>query len=117
MPKKVLIAEDNELNMKLINDLLSMRDVEVFQVWDGEEALAKIEQEDFDLLLLDLQLPKLSGHEVLKNMKKDIPTIVISAYAQQEEIAKINEFKYLDYITKPINVVSFLEKLDFILKQ
>ena len=116
MSKKVLVAEDNELNMKLITDLLSMRDVEIVQAWDGEEVLTKIAQTDFDLLLLDIQLPKVSGYEILKKINKDIPTIIISAYAQTEEISKISRFKYLEYITKPINVVSFLEKLDYILK-
>ena len=114
--KKVLIAEDNELNMKLISDLLSMRDVEVIKAYDGEAALEQLERETIDLLLLDIQLPKVSGYEVLSKMSKDVPTIIISAYAQQEEIAKSKQFEHLDYITKPINVVSFLEKIDNILK-
>ena len=115
MKKRILIAEDNELNMKLMKDLLSIKGYDVTCVYDGEQALQAIKKNDFDLVLLDMQMPKKSGYEVLQEVKKKIPTIIVSAYARPEEIEKAKQFDHIDYITKPINVSSFLNKISEVL--
>ena len=111
MTKRILLAEDNELNMKLMKDILVVKGYDVTSVTDGEEALKQIEINDFDLILLDMQMPKKSGYEVLSEMTKKIPVIIVSAYARPEEIEKAKQYDFVDYVTKPINVISFLKKV------
>lgn len=115
MKKKILIAEDNELNMKLMKDLLTVKGYDVVLVYDGEAALNIIEKENFDLLLLDMQMPKKSGYDVLKEIKKNIPIIIVSAYARPEEIEKVKQYDHIDYITKPIQITVFLQKIEAVL--
>ena len=88
MPK-ILIAEDNELNLKLMFDILSSQRYEIETAFDGESALEKLLNNHYDLLLLDLQMPKLTGFEVLEKIKEQnikIKTIVVSACAMNAEI-------------------------------
>lgn len=110
--KKILIVEDNELNMKLMADLLENFAYSVTKTYNGEEALKSLEKNDFDLMLLDIQLPKKSGYDVLKEMKKKIPVIVVSACCLEEEINTAKEYGCIDYITKPINIREFMEKIN-----
>lgn len=108
---KILIAEDNELNLKLMFDILVSKGYDVETVTDGEAAYSKLTQTDYDLLLLDLQMPKLSGFEVLKKIKEhniQIKTIVVSACAMNTEIEKAKTLGCLDFITKPIRLNEFL---------
>ena len=116
MAKRILIAEDNELNMKLMSDVLTHKGYDVLQVVDGEAALETIESQDLDLVLLDIQMPKKSGYEVLNEITKNIPIIIVSAHAMKEEIEKVRHFNHIDYITKPIQVGSFLAKIEEVLK-
>ena len=117
MPKKILIVEDNPLNMKLMADILESQKYSVSKAVDGEEALEAIAGEDFDMVLLDLQLPKKSGYQVLKEMKKKPPTIVVSACCMEDEIGRAKAKGCLDFITKPINVGEFLSKINSYLKE
>ncbi len=117
MTKKILIAEDNELNMKLMSDILSLKGYEITKVYDGEEALKEVATNDFDLMLLDIQMPKKDGYAVLAEIKKNFPIIIVSAYARQEEIDKVEHFNHVDYITKPIQVGTFLAKIEEILNK
>lgn len=112
MPKRILIIEDNILNMKLMTDILENLGYQITKAVDGEMALEILEKEDFDLILLDIQLPKKSGYEVLKEMNKRIPTIVVSACCMEEEILKAKDKGCIDYITKPINVKAFVDKIN-----
>ncbi len=117
MAKKILIVEDNPLNMKLMADLLESQGHEIFKAVDGEEALEMIEKNDFDLVLLDIQLPKKSGYEVLRQRKKKPPTIVVSACCMEDEIDRAKAKGCLDFITKPIIVAEFLSKINFYLNK
>ncbi len=117
MSEKILIVEDNPLNMKLMSDILESQGYSVVKAEDGEEALLIIEQEDLDLILLDLQLPKKSGYQVLKEMQKNIPTMVVSACCMEEEISKAKTKGCLEFITKPINVAEFLSKINSFFKK
>lgn len=114
MAKTILIVEDNELNMKLFNDLLQAHGYDTLQTKDGHEAVSITEEHHPDLILMDIQLPKISGLEITKMIKekdelKDIPVIAVTAFAMKGDEEKIMEGGCDGYIAKPISVPSFLE--------
>ena len=116
MSKKVLIVEDNELNMKLFHDLLDSQGYEVLQTREGLQALAIARQHRPDLILMDIQLPEISGLEVTKWLKDDeelshIPVIAVTAFAMKGDEERIRQGGCEAYISKPISVVSFLETI------
>jgi two-component system cell cycle response regulator DivK len=111
--KKVLIVEDNDLNMKLFNDLLVAHGYGTLQTKDGIEALALARQHHPDLILMDIQLPEISGLQVTQWIKKDddlrmIPVIAVTAFAMKGDEEKIRDGGCEAYIAKPISVASFL---------
>jgi two-component system cell cycle response regulator DivK len=114
MGKVVLIVEDNELNMKLFNDLLEAHGYATIQTQDGMEALKIARERRPDLIVMDIQLPEVSGLEVTKWLKEDdslkaIPVIAVTAFAMKGDEEKIREGGCEDYISKPISVTKFLE--------
>jgi two-component system, cell cycle response regulator DivK len=115
--KKVLIVEDNDLNMKLFNDLLEAHGYETLQTRDGVEALKLARQHRPDLILMDIQLPEISGLEVTKWLKEDddlraIPVIAVTAFAMKGDEEKIRGGGCEAYIAKPISVASFLRTVE-----
>jgi len=111
--KKVLIVEDNDLNMKLFNDLLVAHGYGTLQTRNGIEALALARQHHPDLILMDIQLPEISGLQVTQWIKKDddlrmIPIIAVTAFAMKGDEEKIRDGGCEAYIAKPISVASFL---------
>jgi two-component system cell cycle response regulator DivK len=119
--KTVLIVEDNELNMKLFNDLLEAHGYKVLQTREGLSALDIAREHKPDLILMDIQLPEVSGIEVTKWLKEDdelrsIPVIAVTAFAMKGDEEKIREGGCEAYISKPISVASFLEQIDSYLK-
>ena len=122
MQKTVLVVEDNELNMKLFNDLLEANGYQVIQTRDGLSALDLARKHRPDLILMDIQLPEVSGIEVTKWLKEDdalrhIPVIAVTAFAMKGDEQKIREGGCEAYISKPISVVSFLQTIDSYLKK
>ena len=120
--KRVLIVEDNELNMKLFNDLLEANGYAIIQTRDGLSALDLARKHRPDLILMDIQLPEVSGIEVTKWLKEDddlrhIPVIAVTAFAMKGDEQKIREGGCEAYISKPISVISFLQTIDGFLKQ
>ena len=114
MTKTVLIVEDNELNMKLFHDLLDAQGYGTLQTRNGMEALALARQHQPDLILMDIQLPEVSGLEVTKWLKeddalRDIPVIAVTAFAMKGDEERIREGGCEAYISKPISVSMFLE--------
>lgn len=114
MQKRVLIVEDNDLNMKLFHDLLEAHGYETLQTKDGMEALRLARQHRPDLILMDIQLPEVSGLEVTKWIKEDdelktIPVIAVTAFAMKGDEEKIREGGCEAYIAKPISVAGFLQ--------
>lgn len=114
MTKTVLIVEDNELNMKLFNDLLEAHGYATLQSREGMGALEMARKHRPDLILMDIQLPEVSGLEVTKWLKEDeelasIPVIAVTAFAMKGDEEKIREGGCEAYIAKPISVASFLE--------
>ena len=117
MPKRVLIVEDNELNMKLFNDLLEAHGYRVLQTREGLSALDIARQHKPDLILMDIQLPEVSGIEVTKWLKEDdelrsIPVVAVTAFAMKGDEQKIREGGCEAYISKPISVASFLSTIN-----
>ena len=113
MPKKVLIVEDNELNMKLFRDLLDAHGYETCQTREGLKAIAMAKKHKPDLILMDIELPQVSGLEVTKWLKddkalKDIPVIAVTAFAMKGDEKRIRAGGCEAYISKPISVTSFL---------
>ncbi|MFM7345651.1 MAG: response regulator [Tagaea sp.] len=114
MAKTVLIVEDNELNMKLFHDLLEAHGYATLQTKDGIEAMKIARQKRPDLILMDIQLPEVSGLEVTKWLKEDpdlraIPVVAVTAFAMKGDEDKIRQGGCEAYIAKPISVAKFLE--------
>jgi two-component system cell cycle response regulator DivK len=115
--KKVLIVEDNELNMKLFHDLLEAHGIQTVETREGTNVLELARTHRPDLILMDIQLPEVSGLDVTKWLKNDqelrhIPVIAVTAFAMKGDEQKIREGGCEDYISKPISVVRFLEMID-----
>jgi len=113
MPKKVLIVEDNELNMKLFADLLEAHGYETRQTREGLKAIAIARDFKPDLILMDIQLPEVSGLEVTKWIKDDetlahIPVVAVTAFAMKGDEKRIRDGGCEAYIAKPITVTTFL---------
>lgn len=114
MAKKVLIVEDNELNMKLFHDLLEAHGIDTIKCNNGLEVLNTAREGKPDLILMDIQLPEVSGLDVTRWLKdddslKDIPVIAVTAFAMKGDEEKIREGGCEDYISKPISVTRFLD--------
>jgi two-component system cell cycle response regulator DivK len=114
MSKTVLIVEDNELNMKLFRDLLEAHGYRTLQTRNGIEALSLAREHQPDLILMDIQLPEVSGLDVTKWLKEDealrhIPVIAVTAFAMKGDEERIREGGCEAYISKPITVSNFLE--------
>lgn len=115
--QKVLIVEDNELNMKLFNDLLMAHGYDTLQTKDGAEVLALARRHRPDLILMDIQLPEISGLEVTRWIKEDeelklIPVIAVTAFAMKGDREKMRDGGCEDYIAKPISIASFLQTVE-----
>ena len=116
MAKKVLIVEDNELNMKLFHDLLDAQGYETLQTREGLQALSLAREHRPDLILMDIQLPEISGLEVTKWLKEDdelagIPVVAVTAFAMKGDEERIREGGCEAYISKPISVSHFLDTI------
>ena len=114
MTKTILIVEDNELNMKLFHDILDAQGYATLLTKDGMEALDLAREHRPDLVLMDIQLPEVSGLEVTKWIKEDddlksIPVIAVTAFAMKGDEEKIRQGGCEAYIAKPISVTQFLE--------
>ncbi len=114
MSKTILIVEDNELNMKLFNDLLEAHGYRTLQARNGVEAVELARQHHPNLILMDIQLPEVSGLQVTQWIKDDeslrsIPVVAITAFAMKGDEEKIRQGGCEAYLSKPISVVKFLE--------
>ncbi len=114
MSKTILIVEDNELNMKLFNDLLQAHGYNTLQAKDGRVVIEMTRKNRPDLILMDIQLPEVSGLEITKMLKADddlcgIPVVAVTAFAMKGDEQKIRSGGCDGYIAKPISVASFLQ--------
>ena len=113
LSKTILIVEDNELNMKLFNDLLESKGYKIIQTANGLNAVELAREHKPNLILMDIQLPEVSGLEVTKWLKADdelahIPVIAVTAFAMKGDEEKILQGGCEAYISKPISVAKFL---------
>ena len=113
---KVLVVEDNSFNMELIFELLNTIGFTYDGAIDGEKALEKCKQEVYDLILMDIELPGMSGVETTKIIKKipgykDIPVIALTAYAMKGDMERLVSECFDDYLSKPIDFNKFRDML------
>jgi len=114
MRKKILIVEDNDLNLKLFRDLLSAHGYDTIETKEGLEAITLTKMEHPDLILMDIQLPEISGLDVTRRLKADasicdIPIIAVTAFAMKDDEDKILAAGCEAYLSKPISIKSFME--------
>ncbi|PZU12007.1 response regulator [Sphingomonas sp.] len=113
MAKKVLVVEDNELNLKLFCDLLQAHSFETTPVRDGREAIDRARLFSPDLIVMDIQLPHVSGIELIEMLKRDaalsgIPVMAVTAYAAKGDEERIRAAGAEAYISKPVTVNNFM---------
>ncbi|MFM9889061.1 MAG: response regulator [Rickettsiales bacterium] len=113
MAKKILIVEDNDLNLKLFRDLLGANGYQTFETREGIEAIAMTRNIMPDLIVMDIQLPEISGLDITKKIKADgeirhIPVIAVTAFAMKDDEQKILAAGCEAYLSKPIAIDDFL---------
>ena len=114
MAKTVLIVEDNELNMKLFNDLLEAHGYRTLKTASGSEAIELARLHHPDLILMDIQLPEESGEVVTQRIKADedirsIPIVAVTAFAMKGDEERIRSKGCEAYLSKPISIAKFIE--------
>lgn len=112
--KRVLIIEDNDLNLKLFKDLLEAHGYQTIETKDGAKALDLIIEANPNLVLLDIQLPNVSGIDIIKQIRgnektKEIPVIAVTAFAMHDDEERIIDAGCQAYVSKPISIISFVE--------
>ena len=114
MGQKILVVEDNELNLKLFCDLLRAHGYAAEPVRDGREALARARDFGPELIVMDIQMPHISGLELIEQLKADaelkpIPIMAVTAYAAKGDEERIRDAGAEGYVSKPISVLKFVE--------
>ena len=121
MVKTILIVEDDNLSMKLETDLLQANGYDTLHSVDGKDALSLAREHHPDLIIMDIQLPEISGLDLTKMLKaddqlKDIPVLAVTAFAMKGDEEKIRAAGSDEYIAKPISVPHFLETVEKFVK-
>ncbi len=119
MAKKVLVVDDEKLIVKGIRFSLEQDGMEIDCAYDGEEALEKAKQTEYDMILLDLMLPKLSGFEVCQQIREFSNVPIVMLTAKGEDMDKILGLEYGadDYITKPFNILEVKARIKAIMRR
>lgn len=119
MPKRVLVVDDEKLIVKGLKFALEQDDMEVDTAGDGEEAVQKARDGSYDVILLDLMLPKLDGMEACQQIREfsDVPIIMLTA--KGDDMDKILGFEYGadDYITKPFNILEVKARIKAVMRR
>ena len=107
--RRVLVVEDNALNLKLVRDVLTVSGYEVVEAQSGEEGVALAGTCDPDLVLMDLQLPGIDGYEALRLLRKDprlggVPVVAVTAFAMREDRERTAREGFDGYLSTPISV-------------
>jgi DNA-binding response OmpR family regulator len=115
----ILLVDDEESIQKLLTYPLERDGFRVVQAWDGEEALARFNEEDVDLVVLDIMLPKLDGIEVCKQLRAKSTVPIIMLTARDDELDKVLglELGADDYITKPFSIREFRSRVRALLRR
>lgn len=118
----ILVVEDNSMNMELVTYLLEANGIDTTQAFNGLEALEKLQEKSFDMILLDIQLPGIDGIEVLRRMKDDlkltdITVVALTAHAMKGDDKHFIEAGCAGYISKPIDVSQFMDQVNAFLEK
>ncbi len=120
MKMKILICEDNKLALRTLTAVLQREGYEIQTASDGNASLSLIQQESFDLIVVDIHLPFHSGLELIKflrsDLKKDTPVLIITAFSDPQVQQQAGELGIQGYIVKPFNPSDILKKIRSILK-
>ena len=113
---KVLVVEDNPLNMELVLEILKSLELTAYGVINGKEAVKEIEKENYDLILMDIGLPVLDGISAIRIIKnkpqyKNVPVIALTAFTMKGDRERFLAQGFDDYIAKPIDVIEFMKKI------
>jgi len=113
---EIISAEDVEINHKLLERFLANENISIKKVYDGEELLSELELNNYDLILIDIQMPVLNGVETTKIIRENekfnqIPIIAVSAHALEEDVQEILDAGANDYVKKPIKKTELIEKI------
>ena len=113
MGQKILVVEDNELNLKLFCDLLRAHGYETEPVRDGREAVERARGFQPDMIVMDIQMPHITGLELIEQLKADedlkpIPIMAVTAYAAKGDEERIRDAGAEGYVSKPISVIRFV---------
>ena len=116
MTQRILVVEDTEDNRQIIRDLLTNFGYELIEAADGAEGVAMAQSERPDLILMDIQLPEVSGLEVTKWLKEDpdlkeIPVVAVTAFAMKGDEERIRQGGCEAYLSKPISVAKFIDTI------
>lgn len=121
MANRILIADDNQMNVELLETFLLELDCEIEMAYDGAETLEKVQSFHPDLLLLDIMMPKLNGFEVCKKLKSDPATsqtmvLMVTALNELGDIERAVEAGCDDFLSKPVNRVELLKRVENMLR-
>ena len=119
MPKKVLVVDDEKLIVKGIRFSLEQDGMEVDCAYDGEEALNKAKSNSYDMILLDIMLPKMDGFEVCQAIREfsDMPIVMLTAKGDDMDKILGLEYGADDYITKPFNILEVKARIKAIMRR
>jgi two-component system cell cycle response regulator DivK len=114
LAKRVLVVEDNELNLKLFSDLLRAHDYQVEPVRDGREAVERARAFQPNLIVMDIQMPHVSGYDLILTLKADaelrsIPVMAVTAYSGRDDEERIRAAGAVAYVSKPIGLQKFMD--------
>lgn len=113
VPKRIMVVEDNDLNRKLFCDVLKANGYEVVPVADGQNVIPTAKKFRPQGVVLDIQLPNVSGLEVIETFRADpalkhIPILAVTAYAGKGDEEKIRAAGATDYLAKPVSIAPFM---------
>ena len=117
--KKILLVEDEEMTREGVEEFLKVKGYEVVAVEDGEEAIATFQRESFDLVVLDIMLPKVDGFEVLQTIRKTSETSILMLTAMDDESTQIMSFEEYadDYMSKPFSLAVLEKRIEALLRR
>ena len=117
--KRILMIDDDKHMHRILQLYLRSRNVEVVGVSSGRMALHKLDEESFDLVLTDIQMPGMDGRELIQRIRQkypDLPILIISAYEEEKFQNEINSLKNIQMVAKPFDQNTILEKIDKLLQ-
>jgi two-component system cell cycle response regulator DivK len=121
-PRRILVVEDNPLNLKLVRDVLQFAGYDVIEAQSGEEGLRVAQQDRPDLVLMDLQLPGIDGTETLRRLRqgsfgRDVPVVAVTAFAMAGDRERASLAGFDGYVEKPISVRDLPGKIEAFLER